>query len=98
MDYYITAGDDLDGDVKTASWPADTTGVLDFSVDSAYPDFGEIRGLPDVGAPVAGEFPHARILLWDETGSGDQGGESAHGRNSIPRPPDGSSQPWRRRW
>lgn len=65
--YYITATDAVGGDLRTAVWPADTTAVLDFDADSSYPRFAEIRALPNVQAPVGGEFPHADLLWIDDT-------------------------------
>ncbi len=65
--YYVTAGDDLDGDVRTSVWPPDTTGVLDFSLPSVYPYPAEIRGLPTVTQPAPGQFAHPAMLLVDDT-------------------------------
>jgi len=65
--YYITASDDLTGDVRTAVWPPDTTGILDFSGGSLYPYHAEIRGLPTVTQPVAGQFAHPPMLFVDDS-------------------------------
>jgi len=65
--YYITASDDLAGDIRTSVWPPDTTGVTDFTVDSPFPRGVEIRGLPSITQPVAGEFAWPSIIFVDDT-------------------------------
>ena len=67
--YYVTASDDLEGDIRTAAWPPDTTGVLDFSPGSPFPYNAEIRALPTVTQPVAGQFAQPSLLLVDDSRS-----------------------------
>jgi hypothetical protein len=67
--WYITAADDLAGDVRTAVWPPDTTGVADFGPVSAWSGKPEIRALPSVAEPSGGSFPHPSLLLVDLTTS-----------------------------
>ena len=62
--YYITASDDLDGDVRTAVWPPDTTGIDDFTPSSPFPGATEIRGLPTLTQPVAGQFENPDVLFF----------------------------------
>jgi hypothetical protein len=62
--YYITADDDLDGDVRTSVWPPDTTGILDFSLGSAFPLVAEIAGLPTLTQPAAGQFENPPVLFF----------------------------------
>ena len=65
--YYLTASDDLAGDIRTSVWPPDTTGVTDFSPASPYPEMVEIRALPTVTQPVADQFAHPSILYVDDS-------------------------------
>jgi hypothetical protein len=65
--WYITASDEVDGDIRTSAFPADTTGMLDFSPGVRYHDQAEITALPSVGAPQAGEFPMPSWLFVDYT-------------------------------
>jgi hypothetical protein len=65
--YYVTASDDLAGDIRTSVWPPDTTGVTDFSPGSAFPFLTEIRGLPTVTQPVADQFVHPSTLYVDDS-------------------------------
>ena len=67
MRYYLTASDDLAGDIRTSVWPPDTTGVTDFSPASPYPDMVEIRALPTVTQPVAEQFDHPSVLYVDDS-------------------------------
>ena len=45
LHYYLTASDELAGDVRTSVWPPDTTGVLDFTIDSPFPFRNHRQGL-----------------------------------------------------
>jgi len=65
--YYVISGDNLDGDVRFAVWPPDTSGVLDFTPGSTYPRMAEIHGLPTITQPVAGQFDHPRLLYIDDS-------------------------------
>lgn len=65
--YYIIGSDDLDGDIRTSVWPPDTTGVTDFSRESPFTSMTEIRGLPSVTQPVAGEFTQPSIIFCNDT-------------------------------
>ncbi len=65
MHYYITASDDLAGDVRTSVWPPDTTGVLDFTPGSPFPRETEIHALPTLTQPVAGQFTQPSFLFCD---------------------------------
>ncbi len=65
MHYYLTAGDDLDGDIRTSVWPPDTTGVLDFSPSSPFPDNLQVSALPNLTQPVPGEFAKPSLLFCD---------------------------------
>jgi hypothetical protein len=67
LHYYLTASDDLAGDVRTSVWPPDTTGVLDFTLDSPYPGETTARALPTITQPVAGEFSQPSLLFCDGT-------------------------------
>ncbi len=66
--YYLTASDDLAGDIRTSVWPPDTTGVLDFSPGEPYPLQAEIRGLPTLTQPVPDQFAHPQVLYIDDSG------------------------------
>ncbi|MBU2501176.1 hypothetical protein KJ682_07615 [bacterium] len=70
LHYYLTAEDDLAGDVRTAVWPPDTTRVLDFSVHSSYPDQAEIRALPTAldDLPAGLDQPSMLVCLDGSTG------------------------------
>ena len=69
--YYITASDDLGGDVRTSVWPPDTTAVLDFSPGSLFPRDTEIHALPTLTQPVAGQFSQPPLLFCDSSGDND---------------------------
>ncbi len=71
MHYYLTAADDLDGDLRTAVWPPDTTGVLDFSPGSPYPDDLRVSALPNLTQPVPGAFAYPSLLFCDGDRSTD---------------------------
>ena len=67
LHYYLTASDDLAGDVRTSAWPPDTTGVLDFTLASPFPSQTTVWALPTVTQPVAGEFFQPSLLFCDAT-------------------------------
>jgi len=67
LHYYITASDDLAGDVRTSVWPPDTTGVLNFTPGSPFPRETEIRALPTLTQPVDGQFTQPSLLFCDGT-------------------------------
>ena len=69
--YYITASDDLAGDVRTSVWPPDTTSIMDFSLGSLFPKDAEIRALPTLTQPVAGQFSQPPLLFCDSSGDHD---------------------------
>jgi FlgD Ig-like domain len=69
--YYITAADLVNTEVKTSVWPADTTGVLDFTTDSRYPGFAEVRALPSLSMPSAGVFDQPDLFYCDDAGNQD---------------------------
>jgi hypothetical protein len=63
LHYYITTTSDLDGDIRTSSFPADTTGILDFSSTSSLPAEVVVRALPTLTQPVTGDFSQPAILF-----------------------------------
>ncbi len=63
--FYITASDELDGDLRTSVWPADTTGVLNFTPSSTFSLLAEARALPTVTQPAPGQFSNPSILFYD---------------------------------
>jgi hypothetical protein len=65
--YYIIGAEDLEGDIRASAWPPDTTGVADFSPDSPFTRITEIRGLPTITQPVAGQFDQPSFLFCDDT-------------------------------
>ena len=65
--YYITAAEELDGQTWATSWPADTTGVADFSQDSPYPGLAEVRALPTLSCLDEGLSCQPEILLMNDT-------------------------------
>ena len=67
--YYVVAGTELDGDIRYSTWPADTTGVLDFTPGSSFNTRAEARALPSLGVPVGGEFPKPPIVLVNNVSS-----------------------------
>ena len=67
LHYYLTASDDLAGDVRTSVWPPDTTSVLDFTIASPFPRNFTVRALPTVTQPVAGQFSQPDMLFCDAT-------------------------------
>jgi FlgD Ig-like domain len=67
---YFTATDDVDGDVRTASLPADLTGFDVLPDDPDYdpllwPEAFTVRALPVVTS--LDPLQHAGILLWDDS-------------------------------
>lgn len=70
--YYVTAVDQVAGsNPMMTSWPADTTGILDFQFDTAYPAFAEVRALPTVVVAAPGQFDQPSMLYLDEAGDDD---------------------------
>ena len=67
--YYVVAGTELDGDIRYSTWPADTTGVLDFTPGSSFNTRAEAHALPSLGVPVGGEFPKPPIVLVNNVSS-----------------------------
>ena len=65
LHYYITAADQLQGDIRTSSWPADTNSILDFSTESLFPSELVARALPTLSQPMAGAFSQPSILIVD---------------------------------
>ncbi len=70
LHYYITAQDDLNGDIGMSAWPADTTSVLDFSPRSPYEHLARVRALPTLTGP-AGAFTQPDLLVVDSANSSD---------------------------
>ena len=67
LHYYLTASDELAGHVRTSVWPPDTTGVLDFTIDSPFPSETTVRALPTITQPEVGPFSHPSLLFCDGT-------------------------------
>ena len=63
--YYITASDELAGEVHSSVLPPDTTGFLDFDGASTFPLDLEICALPSVTQPAPGQFSSPPMLLYD---------------------------------
>jgi len=63
--YYITASDDLGGNVHTSVLPPDTTGFLDFGSSSTFPLDLEVFALPTLTQPAPGQFSSPTMLLYD---------------------------------
>jgi FlgD Ig-like domain len=65
--YYITSSEES-GTWPPEShsvWPADTTGILDFSLESTYPGFAEVRAFPGLSYDD-GEYVHPEMLYCEE--------------------------------
>jgi hypothetical protein len=68
LHYYIEA---VDSDGRTTTWPANTTGFLDFTPLTPYSRSRTMRGLPSI-TDTAGAQP--AILVWNDFGR--RGGEN----------------------
>jgi hypothetical protein len=66
LHYFFSATSDLDGDVRTATLPADTTGFSVFAGPLAYNEYFHIRALPSVSWDAGAErlVPEASTLMW----------------------------------
>ncbi len=67
LHYYVEVQDNLNGDVRTATVPADLTFLPDFRFADTYPGEFTVRALPSVET-VAGHQP--RVLFWNDAAGG----------------------------
>ncbi len=68
LHYYIRAGDDVAGDVKHTTLPADLTGYGDFAEPRTYDFRFIVRALPTIRDNGLGGIDTPKILVWDDSG------------------------------
>ncbi len=71
LHYYFAARDDAAGDIGLATLPGDTSGFASFPgqpgyVPGRYPQWFEVRALPDLHDPAAGTQPPLLVWLADQ--------------------------------
>ena len=65
LHYYISATSELEGDLRTATLPSDTTGFADFQDSRAYDQDFTVRALPTLSRLHTGEiYQRTNTLLW----------------------------------
>jgi len=62
---FLSATEDLAGELRTTTWPADTTGYHDFANLSEFPRAAWQRCLPTINSAIPGDQP--RVLFWNDT-------------------------------